>query len=74
MVSMSDMKCDAIVKSGIEIYKRYDSPGEYLGMRLVLNAIRYSSYALMDLRRLSYSTQLACGDRCEDCCWVFLEW
>ena len=30
MVSMSDMKYDAIVKSGIEIWKRYDIPGEYL--------------------------------------------
>jgi len=28
MVSMSDMKYDAIVKSGIEIWKRYDIPGE----------------------------------------------
>jgi hypothetical protein len=28
MVSMSDMKYDAIVKSGIPILKRYDIPGE----------------------------------------------
>ena len=27
MVSMSDMKYDAIVKSGIPIMKRYDIPG-----------------------------------------------
>jgi len=30
MVSMSDMKYDAIVKSGIPIWKRYDIPGELL--------------------------------------------
>jgi len=29
MMSMSDMKYDAIVKSGIEIWKRYDIPDEY---------------------------------------------
>ena len=28
LVSMSDMKYDAIVKSGIPIWKRYDIPGE----------------------------------------------
>jgi GTP cyclohydrolase II len=28
MVSMSDMKYDAIVKSGIPIWNRYDIPGE----------------------------------------------
>jgi len=33
MVSMSDMKYDVIVKSGIEIWKGCDIPGEYLGMR-----------------------------------------
>jgi hypothetical protein len=30
MVSMSDMKYDAIVKSGIPILHRYDIPGEWL--------------------------------------------
>jgi len=30
MVSMSDMKYDAIVKSGIEIKRRYDIPGIFL--------------------------------------------
>ena len=29
MVSMSDMKYDAIVKSGIPIKKRYDLPGTF---------------------------------------------
>ena len=29
MVSMSDMKYDAIVKSGIPIKKRYDIPGSF---------------------------------------------
>lgn len=29
MVSMSDMKYDAIVKSGIPIWKRYDIPGAH---------------------------------------------
>lgn len=29
MISMSDMKYDAIVKSGIPIKKRYDLPGAY---------------------------------------------
>ncbi len=28
MISMSDMKYDAIVKSGIPIWNRYDIPGE----------------------------------------------
>jgi len=28
LVSMSDMKYDAIVKSGIPIWKRYDIPGK----------------------------------------------
>ena len=32
MVSMSDMKYDAIVKSGIEIWKRYDILGEFLDL------------------------------------------
>ena len=30
MVSMSDMKYDAIVKSGIPIHKRYDIPGMFI--------------------------------------------
>ena len=30
MVSMSDIKYDAIVKSGIETWRRYDIPGEFL--------------------------------------------
>ena len=49
MVSMSDMKYDAIVKSGIEIWKRYDIPGEYFGWLcictvgrvLVFDAVRF---------------------------------
>lgn len=32
MVSMSDMKYDAIVKSGIPIKKRYDIPGSFLSL------------------------------------------
>jgi hypothetical protein len=50
VVSMSDMKYDAIVnvKRGIEIWKRYDIPGEYLHiwqvvfLHLFFNAVRYS--------------------------------
>ena len=48
MVSMSDMKYDAIVKSGIPIKKRYDIPGSFffflLLFRLTAPPLVYGSF------------------------------
>jgi len=80
MVSMSDMKYDAIVKSGIEIWKRYDIPGEYHKFGWLYSCSSSSMPSvircvyLTDPHRPSYPTRLARGDRRENCCWVFLEW
>ena len=49
MVSMSDMKYDAIVKSGIEIWKGYDIPGEFL----FFSVLSFPFFFLGDLAQLS---------------------
>jgi hypothetical protein len=65
MVSMSDMKYDAIVGSGIRILKRYDIPGEFASVpiflpyfRSFLSFVHYSFFSSSSPATYSYPRAL----------------
>lgn len=78
MISMSDMKYDAIVGSGIPIHKRYDIPPHLIPP--VSRAIARPPFLCLlpsptdNPFYLFTSTGLAGRDRRQDRCWLLLRW
>ena len=81
MVSMSDMKYDAIVKSGIPIKKRYDIPGSFssafrLTTPLVMVFCLKRGFVLIIylILRPPYSSGFESRNRCQNSSRVFFQW
>jgi hypothetical protein len=64
MVSMSDMKYDAIVKSGIPIIKRYDIPGSFsvfFWIKRGIGLIFFSDHLIPPDSRVEIDAKIAAG-------------